>query len=167
MINIELYRQIRRYGKGILMLNKYKISFDIWALLLFLIIMIPNFIWLAIPAPNDILRTDSITKTIDLIASIFQILMIVSLCILRNNECQRLSATPLIVSSGICCLLYYFSWFVYYQGLAGAIVILGLTVLPCLAFSLYAIDRKNRIAMIPLLFFTVGHLICAIANFIF
>jgi len=47
------------------MLNKYKISFDIWALLLFLIIMIPNFIWLAIPAPNDILRTDSITKTID------------------------------------------------------------------------------------------------------
>ncbi len=34
------------------MLKKYKIGFDIWGALLFLIIMIPNFIWFVIPAPN-------------------------------------------------------------------------------------------------------------------
>ncbi len=42
------------------MLKNYKLSFEIWGLLLFLIVMIPNFIWFAIPAPNDILRAESI-----------------------------------------------------------------------------------------------------------
>lgn len=54
------------------MLKKYKLSFDIWGLLLFLIVMIPNFIWFAVPAPNDILRADSITGTIDTAASVCQ-----------------------------------------------------------------------------------------------
>ena len=30
------------------MLKRYKLSFEIWGLLLFLIVMIPNFIWFAI-----------------------------------------------------------------------------------------------------------------------
>lgn len=68
------------------MLQKYKLSFDMWGLLLFLIIMIPNFIWFAIPAPNDILRGKSITETIDTVASVCQIFMIAALCILRNIE---------------------------------------------------------------------------------
>ncbi|MGI6348890.1 MAG: hypothetical protein GX245_00870 [Eubacteriaceae bacterium] len=148
------------------MLKKYKISFDIWALLLFLTIMIPNFIWLAIPAPHDILRADSITGTIDFIASVCQVLMIASLCFLRNSESQKIRVTPFIVGTGVCCLLYYVSWLVYYLGLVGTIVILGLTVSPCLAFLFYAIDRKNRIAIIPILLFTAGHFIYAIANFI-
>lgn len=36
-------------------LKKYKLSFDIWGLLLFLIIMIPDFVWFSVPAPNDVL----------------------------------------------------------------------------------------------------------------
>lgn len=43
------------------MIKKYKIGFDIWGLIIFIIIMIPNFIWFAVPAPNDILRGESIT----------------------------------------------------------------------------------------------------------
>lgn len=62
------------------MLKKYKMSFDIWALVVFLIIMIPNFIWSAVPAPDDILRTESTTKVIDAIGSIFQVLLIFTLC---------------------------------------------------------------------------------------
>ena len=49
------------------MIKKYKIGFDIWGLIIFIIIMIPNFIWFAVPAPNDILRGESITKTVDVI----------------------------------------------------------------------------------------------------
>lgn len=48
------------------MIKKYKIGFDIWGLITF-IIMIPNFIWFAVSAPNDILRGESITKTVDVI----------------------------------------------------------------------------------------------------
>lgn len=47
------------------MLKKYEFGFDVGCLLLFLIIMIPNFIWFAAPAPNDVLRMDSITETLD------------------------------------------------------------------------------------------------------
>ncbi len=53
------------------MLKRYKLCFEIWGLLLFFIIMIPNFIWFAIPAPNDILRAKSITEMVDTVASIY------------------------------------------------------------------------------------------------
>ena len=148
------------------MLKKYKLSFDIWGLLLFLIIMIPNFIWFAFPAPNDILRSKSITEMIDTVASVCQILMIVALCIFRNREKTKICVPPFIIIIVICCLLYFFSWIVYYSGIVNAIVILGLIISPCLAFLFYAIDRKNGIALIPILIFTICHLIYGVANYI-
>ena len=148
------------------MLNKYKLSFEFWGLLLFLIIMIPNFIWFAIPAPNDVLREKSITETIDMIASICQVLMIVALCIFRNIEYRKICATPFIIIIVGCCLLYFFSWIVYYIGIVNSIVILGLTIPPCLAFLFFALDRKNGIALIPISIFTICHLIYGVANFI-
>ena len=58
------------------------VKFNIYGVLLFMLIMIPNFIWFMVKAPNDILRIESITPTIDLIASIFQIIMIIiGLCL--------------------------------------------------------------------------------------
>lgn len=148
------------------MLKKYKLSFDIWGLLLFLIIMIPNFIWFAVPAPNDVLRADSITETIDTVASICQVLMIVAICVFVNRNRSKFSITPLIISVIICCLLYFVCWIVYYFGIENTVIILGLTVFPCLAFILFAIDRKNIIAMIPISVFTICHLIYAVVNFI-
>ena len=66
------------------MLKKYKIGFDIWGLILFLVIMIPNFIWFAVPAPNDILRVESVTKVADAIGSVSQVLMVFALIISKN-----------------------------------------------------------------------------------
>lgn len=68
------------------MFKKYKIGFDVWGALLFLIIMIPNFIWFSLPAPNDILRVDSVTKH-----------------------------SPLKFAAFISCLLYFASWIFYYN----------------------------------------------------
>lgn len=146
--------------------KKYKLSFEIWGFLLFLIVMIPNFIWFAIPAPNDLLRTDSITETIDAIASICQVIMVIALCIFKNRESKKLGITPFIIISTGCCLLYFVSWIVYYAGIGNAVVILGLTILPCLTFLFFAIDRKNGIALIPISVFTICHLIYGIVNFI-
>lgn len=148
------------------MLKKYKLSFDVWGLLIFLVVMIPNFIWFVIPAPNDILRENSITETIDTIASVCQILMIAALCFFRNNESKKICITPFIIIASGCCFLYFVSWIVYYAGIVNAAVILGLTVPPCLVFLFFAIDRKNGIAIIPTLVFTVCHLIYGVANFI-
>lgn len=148
------------------MLKRYGLGFDICGLLLFLMIMIPNFIWFAVPAPNDILRVDSVTPVLDTIASVCQMLMAIALCIFINQERKRLSFTGLIIAAMICCLLYFISWVFYYIGITNAVVILGLTLFPCLAFLFFAIDRKNIIAVIPIILFTICHLIYAIVNFI-
>lgn len=148
------------------LLKKYRFGFDIWALLLFMAIMIPNFIWFGIPAPNDVLRADSVTEIFDTAASVCQVLMVMILCTLINREREKIIMTPLIIAVFICCILYYTSWVMYYFGLTNAAVILGLTIPPCLAFLLFAVDRKNRIAVIPITVFTICHLVYGIVNFI-
>lgn len=148
------------------MLKKYRFGFDVQGLLLFIVIMIPNFIWFGLPAPNDILRADSVTEVFDTIASVCQVLMIIALCILINKERKRLSVTPLNAAVVVCCLLYFASWIFYYTGITNTVVILGLTLPPCFAFLFFAIDRKNIIAVVPILLFTICHLIYATVNFI-
>lgn len=146
--------------------KKYKLGFDAWGLILFLVIMIPNFIWFAVPAPNDILRTDSITEVFDTIASICQVLMVAALCLVINREREKFRFTPLIIGVCACAALYFTSWVFYYNGVANAAVILGLTLPPCLTFMLFALNRKNYVAVIPCMIFTVCHLIYGIVNFI-
>ncbi len=145
------------------MIKKYKIGFDIWGLLLFLIIMIPNIIWFAVPAPNDILRVNSITKAVDTVGSVCQVLMIILLCILIHKERNK-TKLPLITAVVISCLLYFVSWVFYYLGITNVFVILGLTIPPCLAFLFFAIARKNMIAIIPISVFAICHLIYATEN---
>ena len=148
------------------MMKKYKIGFDFLGLLLFLIIMIPNFIWFAVPAPNDVLRTKSATEVLDTIASICQALMIAALCLIINRERKKPGFTAFIGIVCVCCALYFASWVFYYNGIVNTAVILGLTLPPCSAFLFFALDRKNYIAVLPVLGFTVCHLIYVIVNFI-
>ena len=148
------------------MLKKYKMGFDIWGLVLFLIIMIPNFIWSAVPAPDDILRTESTTKVIDTIGSIFQVLMIFTLCVFINPKRKKLSFTKTIIAMICCCVIYYCCWVFYYLGVTNWLVIMGLTIPPCMAFLFFAIDRKNYISVVPIAIFTVCHVIFGVVNFI-
>lgn len=148
------------------MLKEYKFGFNIYGLLLFLIIMIPNFIWFAVPAPNDVLRVELVTEVIDAIASVCQVLMVISLCIFANIKSHKFHITPLIILVIICCLIYFASWVSYYAGVVNTGVILGLTISPCLAFMLFAIDRKNMIAVVSSSVFLICHLIYVIAVWI-
>lgn len=59
-------------------INYFK--FNIWGLIIFLIIMVPNFIWMVTPSVNDVLRKESITGINDIFMSSFQVIMIILLC---------------------------------------------------------------------------------------
>ncbi len=107
-------------------LKNYRFGFDPWGLILFLLVMLPNFVWFAVPAPDDILRADSVTPVVDAIGSVFQVLTVACLCF----------------------------------------VILLLTLPPCLAFILFAIDRKNLPAILFATVFTVCHLTFRVVNFV-
>lgn len=133
---------------------------------MFLIIMIPNFIWFAVPAPNDVLRMDSITPIVDTIGSVFQFLMVAVLCIIINKEREKIRFSPLIIAVCICCLTYFVNWVFYYNGAVNPVVILGLTLPPCLAFLFFALDRKNYIVVFPTTAFMICHLIYGVVNFI-
>ena len=148
------------------MLKKYKLGFDISGLVIFLIIMLPNFIWFAVPAPNDILRQESMTPIVDIIGSVCQIIFIASLCIVINKERDSIRISPLLISSAFCIGLYFLGWGMYYNGIVNPMVIICLTLPPCIAFIFFALDRKNIIAFIPAVCFTICHLIYGTVNFI-
>ena len=147
-------------------MKNYKFCFDIWGLVLFLIIMLPNFIWFAIPAPNDILRTDSVTPIVDAIGSFCQIFFIITLCILRRKSTPKIQVNPLIIIVIASVILYFTGWIFYYIGATNPLIILLLTIPPCSAFIFLAIDRKNIIALIPAIAFTISHITYAINKFI-
>lgn len=148
------------------MLKKYRFGFDISGLVIFLIVMIPNFIWSIATAPNDILRNQSVTATVDTIGSICQAFFIGSLCFILNKERTKLHFSPLIIFSIICIIIYFVGWALYYNGITNPLVILFLTLPPCLAFIFFAFDRNNIIAVVLAVCFTICHLIYGIVNFI-
>lgn len=128
--------------------------------------MIPNFIWFAVPAPNDVLRVKSVTETVDIIASVCQVWMVIALCIFVREKNRKSRFHLLWIAVIICCFLYFACWIGYYNGMVNQVVIMGLTIFPCFAFLFFAIDRKNLIAIVPLSVFTVCHVIYGVVNFI-
>lgn len=148
------------------MLKKYRMGFDVWGLVLFAAVMLPNFIWFALPAPNDILRAESITPVIDAVGSACQVLMIAALCMFIRTDIEKKSSRLPIIGAVLCVILYWLCWVLYYCGTVNTAVIIGLTLPPCFAFILYSIYIKNGIAAIFAGGFTICHLIFAIVNFI-
>ena len=146
--------------------SRYRFGFDFWGLLLFLLVMLPNFIWFAVPAPNDIMRTDSVTPVVDAVGSVFQVLTVACLCFVIHKSRSKLRFSSLIVATIICIAIYYIGWVLYYTANVSPIVILLLTLPPCLAFILFAIDRKNLPAVVSAVGFTVCHCIFGVVNFI-
>lgn len=148
------------------MLKNYRFGFDIWGLIVFLAVMLPSFIWYAVPAPVDVLRAESNTPVIDTIGSVLQVLFITCLCFLINKDREKLHFSLPIILMIACILLYYLGWILYYCGMTSPLVILLMTVPPCAAFIFFAIDRKNLPAILLSSGFAICHLLFAIINFI-
>lgn len=87
-------------------LKKYRFVFDVSGLALFLIVMLPNFIWFAVPAPSDILRAESVTPAIDVMGSTCQVLFVTALCVVINKTRKKLRLLPLLISSIACIILF-------------------------------------------------------------
>jgi hypothetical protein len=147
-------------------LKHYRFGFDPWGLFLFMLVMLPNFIWFAVPAPNDILRADSATPVVDAIGSLFQVLTVACLCFVIHNDRSKLRFSSLIIATIVCVAIYYIGWMLYYMTNVNHFVILLLTVPPCLAFIFFAADRKNLPAVLFATVFAVCHLVFGVVNFI-
>ncbi len=147
-------------------LQQYRFGFDIYGLALFLILMLPNIIWFAVPAFNDVLRTESETPIIDTLGMVFQVLMITTLCFVRYKDVQPLRLSVRMWSVGACIVIYFIGWILYYMGVTSVVVFVFLMLMPCLAFVLYALDRKNIIAVFLAVGFTICHVWFGVDNYI-
>lgn len=143
----------------------YRFTFDLLGFLLFLVIMLPNFIWFVVPAPQDVLKTaKSVFPMIEKLGSIFQILFIATLCLLRNvpqvplkKRCWRIGIIGTV-------LLYFIGWSCYYANIVNFIVLLDLCLAPCLALLLFAWIRRNEVALLFGTAFLVCHVGSTVAN---
>jgi len=147
------------------MFKQYRFGFDPWGLVLFLFVMLPTFIWFAVPAPNDVLRTESVTPVVDTIATVCQVLFVACMCFLINKVRVKRRFSPLIIASIACVAVYYIGWVFYYCGNAHPWVILLLTLPPCMAFVLFTVERKNLPATVFAVVFAICHTIFAVENF--
>lgn len=109
-------------------IKNYSLGFDIYGLLLFLVIMLPNFVWFAVPAANDVLRTGSVTPHVDAIASVFQIMLVAALCIVINKHRRVPMRKAAFRGIAILIALYYLGWLLYYVGLISPVIIMGLCI---------------------------------------
>lgn len=148
------------------LLKKYKFGVDVWAIVLFMAVMLPNFIWFGVPAPGDILRGESITPGLDFVASVCQVLFIALLALLRRNDAPKTRLNFNTACVIVWYAVYLFAWLLYYKGSVSAAVIILLCLTPCLAFGSYAADRQNVPALILLAGFTICHLLYGVINFI-
>lgn len=144
----------------------YRIKFELLALILFALIMLPNIIWACIKTDNDILRQISVTPVIDMIGSVCQVVFVALLCLVSRTDRAKIRVNTYIILTCLFTLLYYLSWVFYLCGSRSKIILLSLTLFPWLAFILYALDRKNYIALVPLSVFSVCHIIYCLYNFI-
>jgi len=146
--------------------EKYRMGFDLWGLALFLIIMLPNFVWFFLPAPNDVLRNESATPLLDSIAQVLQIVMTAALCVVVNLTGDQPMKRGYRAGIPICVTLYFAGWGAYYAGALNAAVILDLCLAPCGAFLLFALARKNKAALVAAGGFAICHSISSVVNFI-
>ena len=144
----------------------YKIGFEAGGLVLFAVIMLPNFLWFAVPAPNDVLRRESVTPILDMAAQCFQVLLAAALCAIKNIQAKRPMDGKFKLAVALLVALYYAGWGLYYAGIVNPAVILDLCIAPCMAFLVFSAARKNVFSFAFAAAFMVCHVIYGVGNFI-
>ena len=141
-------------------------GFEGWALALFAAVMLPNILWAFLPAPNDVLRAESVTPLTDGIGSFCQMLMVFCLVCICRTDRKPVKPNRFIYGCIGCVAVYWAAWGLYYAGITHPAVLLCMTLVPCAAFILFTLERRNSFALVPAGAFTLCHLYFCIRNFL-
>lgn len=147
--------------------KRFKLTFDIFGFLLFVLLMIPTVVWSVVPALKDILRTESSTPLIDTAAAAVQVLAIIAICLPFGKSIKKFKfGSVSSVITIIFAVLYYIAWMCYYLTIIHPIVLVSLAVLPCIALLAHSIGKRNVPAMILIVIFAAIHLSSTVINFV-
>ena len=87
--------------------SRYRLGFDPWGLGLFLAVMAPNFVWFALPPPNDIFRAASVTPLLDGAEQALRVVMAAAMCGVVNTARDGFGRPGPAAGAGLCVLLYF------------------------------------------------------------
>lgn len=148
--------------------HNYKMSFSLSGFLAFLLVMIPNIVWMVFPPANDLLKQNHAEFLwVDLLLNVSQCCMAASLilCVSRRKQ-DPYEGRVYQKWAFICLAAYYSCWVLYYMGIAASWLMVCMAVFPMLFFVLWELKLRNYIALWPSLIFAVTHIIVTISNYV-
>lgn len=149
-------------------MKNYKFGFSIRGFLAFVLVMIPNIIWMVKPPVNDVLaKNSSIYPALDMTGHISQAIMLAILFLIINKDKTTNGKVKSCISLAILCLIgYYISWGFYYLGMVDSWLLIVMAFLPSVFFIFVEIWLKNYIAIIPSIVFVIAHIAITCSNYL-
>lgn len=136
----------------------YRISPSWPGIGLFVLVMAPNALW-AVFLSGDILHQPSATPGLNAAMTVCQWLFVAALCLLESDKALPFTLRDRwTAAAGVLLGLYWGCWLAYFCGWEHIPLLLGLTVLPCAAFLLFAAGRRNWWAVFTGIWFSLLHL---------
>ena len=140
----------------------YRFGFDPWGLGLFVLIMLPNVLWMLLAGENDLLMQLSATPRLDALVSVCQVLTVAGMVFLCRRDTPPVKPLWLLVWL----FAYLLMWVLYGVGLAHPVVLMGLAVFPCAAIVIFLLQRRNFLTLIPAVLFAAGHIVSSLIRFV-
>lgn len=144
--------------------QRCKIGLNLYGVLLFVAIMLPNVVWAFVPAEKDVLRAESVTPALDVAASVFQFLTVAAVAVIVYGTFKS-GKIPFMIAL-IPAAAYYVCWVVYYFATPCGALLVFMAVLPCLALILYAWFEKNYAGAAFGAVFMILHIVSTCLNFL-
>ena len=149
-------------------MKNYKLGFSLKGFTAFMLIMIPNVIWMIKPPVYNPIAGNSIPYPIfDLVANVSQTIMIALLIILIPKKTGKGKAIKINFSLASFCLVGYFiAWISYYNGISFPWLYVSMAVLPSVFFISIDLWLNNYIAVVPSIVFGITHVAFTCHNFL-
>ena len=148
-------------------MKSYRFGFSLKGFVAFMLVMIPNIIWMAVPPVNNPVAGNSTPYPIfDIVVTVSQAIMIALLIILIPKESRNGKSIKIHIKLAFICLVgYYVAWISYYTGMVYPWMFVGMAVLPSIYFISVELWLKNYIAIIPSIVFGISHTAITFSNY--
>ena len=146
----------------------YAVAFSLTGLVLYVLQLLPNIVWIAVPPTNDVLKhNNSPHAALNLIEQLFGMVTVALLIIVVSKVgTQGRNGFWLLACAAGFLAAYYVAWILYYQGnVSGWLLVLGIAAMPPLYFFFAASWMKNYAALIPCTIFGIAHVAITWSNY--
>ncbi len=146
----------------------YAVAFSLTGLILYVLQLLPNIVWLAMPPANDVLKHNSSPHAaLNVVEQTFGFVTVALLIIVVSRVgTQGRNGSWLLVCAAGFLAAYYLAWVLYYQGnVSGWLLVLGIAAMPPVYFFFVASWMKNYLALIPCAIFGIAHVAITWSNY--